>query len=644
MYEDPKSKISQLEKVLDAREDLVSGKAKRHELHDRDVNVNQNWDDSEFKVGDEIFSEPEKPKGMSISVKILIGSIIFFIIALGVVAYKFWGGGNVVSVNNIEVNVKAPISVSGGAVVPFEIQIINNNNVTLSAVDMGITFPSGAKDPVDTSLSAKRVQTFIGDILPGQKITKNLSVALFGVENEKKDINIALEYKVAGSNSLFNKVKIFSVVISSSPVNLIVTGPSEVNTNQSVDYTIEVSSNSSAVIKDLLLKVEYPFGFSFTNSNPKTFSKNNLWLIGDLEPGAKRIIKFSGVLSGQEGEERGFTYDIGSQSKSDSLLIDVPFSSSFSTITIRRPFVSTDVTFNGVDTAEYVSLAGSQIETLINWRNNLPYEVSDVSILVSLNGNTVDKSSIQAEEGFYKSINNTILFDKTTNPDLAILEPNQTGVSKFTFSSFGARTVTGSGLINPTITLDISVSGRRIDYNEGQNSILFSDSRKIKITAEPQLFAKALHYIGPFQNSGPVPPKAEQETTYTITWTVTNPLNNLSGARVTATLPPYIKWLGAVSPDRENVDYNEGTGVLVWNIGNIVAGAGTVSAAREVSFQISLLPSVDQIGKSPGLTGEAVLSARDTFTLTDVLDSFPALNTRLSSDPYFRVEAEAVIQ
>jgi hypothetical protein len=399
------------------------------------------------------------------------------------------------------------------------------------------------------------------------------------------------------------------------------------------------------VIKGLLLKADYPFGFSFSNSDPKTYSKNNLWLIGDLEPGAKRTIKFSGVLNGQEGEERGFNFNIGSQSKSDSLAIDVPFSTSFSSVTIRRPFVSADVTINGDNSAEYVSSAGSKIETLINWQNNLPYAVSDVSIIVAVSGNAIDKSSIMVDSGYYKSSDNSITFNKTTNPTFANLEPGESGTSKFTLSSFSAGSVTGSGLTNPTIVMNIMVTGKRVDYAAGQASdVLFSDSRKIKITGNPQLLSKALYSVGPFKNSGPIPPKAEQETTYTITWTVTNPLNNLSNAQVSAVLPIYVKWLNVVSPDSEKIDYNAETGLVTWNIGNIPSGAGIISSAKEVSFQVSFLPSVGQIGTSPILTEEATLSAKDNFTLTPVSDSFSAVNIGLANDPYFQSNTETVIQ
>ena len=653
MYEDPKSKISQLEKVLNSMQDNVSGKIRRHELHKRDVSVKQNWEDNEFVVGGEIsgVEASEEPllsassikPGMSLHMKILIGSIIFFIVVSAGVAFKFLSGGNLVSGNNIEVMVKAPISVVGGEVVSFEIDVKNNNNVTLSGVDMGVTFPLGAEDSVNTSLPAKRIQDFLGDILPGQTVSKSFSVALFGAQDEKKVINISLEYKVSGSNSLFNKTKDVTVLISSSPISIVVTGPNEVNTNQAVDFSADITSNSPSVVKNLLLKVNYPTGFSFTNSSPKTLAQNNLWLIGDLGPGEKRTIKFSGILSGQDGEERGFNFSLGSQSSSDSMNIDVPFTSSFSSVTIRRPFVSADITLNGDNSAEYISKAGSKIEGVINWQNNLPYEVSDVSINIKISGNDVDKSSFQVGNGFYRSSDNTVIFNKTTDSAFAILEPGQSGSSKFTFSSFNAGSVTGAGLVNPSIALAISVNGQQVGYQGAQNNdILFSDSKKIKITADPQLFAKVLYFVGPFKNTGPIPPQAEKETTYTITWTVTNPLNDVSGLMVSATLPPYVKWLGAVSPNQEKVNYDAGTGLVSWNVGSVPAGAGIVSSAREVSFQVSILPSVSQINTAPNLIGDASLTAKDNFTLTPVSDSFTALDTRLTSDPYFKIDTEKV--
>jgi len=660
MYEDPKSKISQLEKVLDAREDLVSKKIKRHELHDHENKVNQAWDDSEFGdsvVGLEVnspqnftggslaslASENEK-RGMSVSIKILLGSIIFFIIALAVVAFEFLGGGNIVSGDNIEISVRAPVSIAGGELLPFEIEIKNNNNVKLLGADLGITFPIGARQVNDTSVSAKRVQEYLGDIPSGGSVKKNLDVVLFGSENETKEINIALEYKVPGSNSLFNKNKQVTVLLSSSPVSIVINNPKEVNTNQSVDFTIEVTSNSPTVLKNLLLTTDYPFGFNFVKSEPNFYSKNNVWLIGDLEPGAKRTIRIFGALSGQEGEERGFNFSVGTQSKTNTTIIDAPFSSAFSAITIRRPFVSADIFFNGEDVDEYVATAGEKIEVIIRWRNNLSYQVSNASILLKIDGNAIDKSSVRADSGFYRSSDNTIIFDKTTNSVFKNLGPGASGESKFEFKSFSPSSITGSGLSNPTVVLTILVKGEKTDYGANPENVLFTEERKIKLTSAAQLFAKALYYIGPFKNTGPIPPKAETESTYTIIWTVTNPLNNLSAVRASAVLPQYVRWLDKVSPSQEKVSYNEDTREVSWSLGNVLAGAGRISPAREVSFQISFFPSVSQIGAVPNLIGESTLTGRDPFTNKTFTSILSTLNTRLNSDPYFKVGLEEVTQ
>lgn len=665
MYDDQKSKINQLEKILDAREDKVSKKmGRRHDLHDHLNSVPQDWNDNEtntqtnkaagaptyeikqtdtFSGSSTNLSPVDKPK-MAWPMKVLFGSMGFFVIAILAVIYKVFFGGIIVSGDNIEVSVKAPVSISGGEVLPIEIEVRNNNNVSLIGADLGVTFPSGTMSANNISEPVKRNQIFLGEIAPGKSVKKNFRVVMFGSENEKKNIDLLLEYKVSGSNSIFNKTRQVPILISTAPVSLVVTGPSDVNTNQTVNFNVEITSNSTTVIKNLLLTANYPFGFSFLSSSPNTYNKNNLWLIGDLAPGEKRSIRITGNLTGQEGEERGFNFTLGNQSKTDVTLVETPFNTAFSSITIRRPFVSADLFFGGTSAPEYIASAGEKVEGVIQWQNNLTYQVSDVSIVVKLSGNALDKSTVSAEGGFYRSVDNTIIFDKTTDPVFAKLEPGQSGESKIQFKSFSPSSGTGSLLTNPTITLLLSAEGEIVGASGPSQSVNFSDSRKVKITSAPSLMAKALYYVGPFQNTGPIPPKAEVETTYTITWTVTNPLNNISGARVVAILPPYVKWLDKTSPSLEKLVYDKGTGQVTWNIGNIQAGAGRTSAAKEVSFQIAVQPSVSQIDTSPDLIGKATLTARDVFTGINVSSDANTLNTFLGSDPYFKGDFEKVVK
>ena len=75
--------------------------------------------------------------------KLLIGSVIFCLIAVGVGAYLFFNGKNLISADNIDVTIDGPVSVPGGEPVSFDIGIINKNNVDLQLVDMTVNFPAG---------------------------------------------------------------------------------------------------------------------------------------------------------------------------------------------------------------------------------------------------------------------------------------------------------------------------------------------------------------------------------------------------------------------------------------------------------------------------------------------------------------------
>jgi hypothetical protein len=73
--------------------------------------------------------------------------------------------------------------------------------------------------------------------------------------------------------------------------------------------------------------------------------------------------------------------------------------------------------------------------------------------------------------------------------------------------------------------------------------------------------------------------------------------------------------------------YNPASGTVTWNVGNLSTGA-----ARTVSFQLTLVPSLSQVGTVPQLLGTPTLSGTDTFTGASVRFSGPAATTQLS-DP-----------
>jgi hypothetical protein len=85
-----------------------------------------------------------------------------------------------------------------------------------------------------------------------------------------------------------------------------------------------------------------------------------------------------------------------------------------------------------------------------------------------------------------------------------------------------------------------------------------------------------------------------------------------------------------VSPTSENYSYDEKTRRITWNIGNLSAGVGNTSDPREISFNVTLLPSISQVGEKPNLLRDILFTARDTFAEADIEIIGRLPNTKLS--------------
>lgn len=636
------------EKIEKLKKGLYSRNVKEHSdmhptLHDHDLNVSEDWKESP--------TTPQETKppletyhvhSSSFFKKVLWGSIAFFTVCLGFALYILYGGGNIVSADNVDILVAGPVSVSGGEEIALDIEVQNNNTTGLKLADLAIEFPQGTASPVDVTEELKRHRELLGDINARQSVTKKIKIVMFGEENSKKEVKITVEYRVEGSNAIFYKEKTFDILISSAPVSMTVESFKEVNANQEVELTLTINSNSPKLIRNVLLKGEYPFGFTFTGSDPSPLAQNNVWKIGDLTPGSKKVVKVRGKIGGQDEEERVFRFNLGLASPKDDKNIGTALISSLQPILVKKPFLGVTLAIDGdTSSKDYAALQGKSMRADISWVNNLPVNVIDQQIIVKLGGVALDKTSISTDGGFYRSVDNTIVWDKTNTPSLALSHPGEGARVSF---SFTPRVQNVGNVINPDMTIDVSVKGKRVGENQVPEEITSGAGRKVRVASTLEVTPRIVRTTGPFANTGPFPPAAEKESTYTVIWTITNTSSSISGAVVSATLPSYVKWQASVSPATEKVSYNPVGGEVVWNVGDVAPNTGYKTTAREVAFQVSFTPSVSQIGESPVLLSESLLEGTDRFAGVVLKNVKGAQNTRLSSDPAFKTGEDKVVE
>ncbi len=625
MTPEDKSKIEELKKSLYSRNAPLVKQKRRLHMSQPAETVPTDWVHPPETPENVELNKSYEQKTMAFSTKLFLGSLIFFICALSIGALLIYNGKNIISANNIDITINGPITVAGGDPINFDVQVNNKNNVTLEAVDLLVEFPAGTVDAKERSKELRQFKELMNDIGPGDTGQKRVDAVLYGEENSKRQIKVNVSYKVAGSNAVFKKTKIYEVLISSSPLSIAVNSYREVTSGQEFGVEVTLSSNSSDVIKNLILRVEYPFGFTLTSTDVKAEGNKSLWKIGDIPPHGKKVVRFKGNLEGQDGEARIFRFTAGAQSLQRPGTIGTEYIAAMKEISIQKPFISTAITFdNDANSSDYIGTFNVPVKATLSWFNNLPIAINDGELKVKISGNAYDKLAVSPGSGYYRD--NEIVWNKLTTPTLGSVGAGENGSINFNFIPHNFSTPSRA-VTNPSVTLEVSVSGKRLGENNVPENVISSAKRTIKISSNLSLISQLNRTTGAFENSGPIPPKAEQQTTYTVTWIVDNTVNTVSGAQVRALLPVYVKWLGKVSPSGEDITYNA-NGEVVWRVGNVDTFTQNNGRRRQVSFQIAFNPSVSQINQVPFLVQDTSLSGLDDFTGVTLSATQPALSTK----------------
>ncbi len=570
-------------------------------------------------------------------------SISLGIFALSIIAALsiFFGGGNLISSKNVDIQVSGPVSVGGGQESSFDISVVNKNNTDLASVKLTLDYPKGVRRAGNLGEDLTTESFNLGTIKSGQVGKQSVKVFIFGEKDEVKDFKLVADYKVTNSNAKFFKEKIYSIAISSSPLIVAATYPKEVNSNQDIAFAVEVTPNSTDLPKELLLNVVYPFGFSLKSSEPAAAYGNNTWKFASLKQGEKKTVNIYGKIAGQDNEERIFKITAGTPSQDDARKIGVPIMSVDESILVKKPFLGLDFKIEG-QSGDFVSKGASAINSNLRLQNNLPEKIFNVQITAALSGSAFSGNSVTVgQNGFFRSTDNTVFWDKRAIQNLGALDPGETAEVYWSLSPLSYQSLPKNA--NPEINISIKTEGDRILSSGETEHVVSTVDRLIRLASDLSLSGRLVRIGNSITNSGPIPPKANQMSTYTVVWSISNSFNNVSNVVVRATLPPYIEWTGLKNPSTEKITYNPDTHEVVWSPGTIPNGTGLVgTASREAAFQISFLPSTSQVGREAVILNEARISGIDKVTGTQLESAIQPLTSKFSDSTY-RTDDEKVV-
>lgn len=571
----------------------------------------------------------EKP---SLKRKIKSFAFIFVIIVIFVASLVFYYTRNSFDPSLVSFKIVGPKSFVSGNSLNYKIYYENKGRVALKNSIITLEWPENSllKDGV------RKVTRDISLIAPNERVIIDFDGIIFGELNKGVELNAVLNYQPENSSSQLTIKTDFLSKIDSTTIALDLVAPRLAISQREFEMTVNYLNSSNTEFDKMLLKIDYPINFIFISSTPNPTSSNNQWFFDKLAAKKNGSIKIIGKLTSNLHINQ-FRASIGSQKISNF-------------ITYAEKFTSIDVTGSALTVSgsinnshQYIANSGETFQFKINYKNTSLIPVANVVITARIDGLAVDFQGLDVRSGDYNSQTNMITWNSSGVDNLALLNPQAEGEVSFIIRIKNPLPIFKFSDKDFKINVISKIDSQSVPELLRGIPIGMEENFELKIKTE--MFAKLSSFFKDnlFGNTGPIPPKVGSKTTYTIILNLTNTSNDLEGVKVETFLPSYVEWLNKFSPINTDLGFDPVTGKLTINIPKVLAGVGITSGVLQIAFQVAITPAINQINQSPNLIRDTTITAKDSYTLSELQSSISNVTT-LATDMINNQNQGVVVQ
>lgn len=544
--------------------------------------------------------------------KIIISLLILGVLAAGSAVFYFRLKS--FSESRLEFKIEAPSEISAGEIASYKLSFVNANKVELRNLKLTFFYPADSVPVKDGQISEGITnQTFdLENLAPRGKNETVIEAFLVGDKGNIKIARALLTYTPTNLKTTFKKEVSAATTITSLEVPLSLVAPPTTISGQKIEYLLDYRNQTDKELTELRLKAKYPDSFAFSSALPLPTAGQNIWEIKNLKPGAGARIIVSGTLSGTSGESKAVSFTLQKKIEgSENSYIDFEKVETASLVS-DSPLLLTLKLNNSRD---YTAHLNDRLNYSLEFKNNTNFSLSGLNIRAKLEGTMFDLASIESD-GFFDGRENTIGWDSSIIPQLGNLGPNQTGRVNFIVRvkpSFGSGSI---GASNTFIKVSADIQTPNVPSSINLGELVSSDQLVTRITAAPVFDQKVLINDPILGSSGPFPPRVDVKTIFAIHWSLVNPSNDLSPAKVTAVLAPGAKWENRILTDgtQAQPSYSARDNTVTWDLGRLPGGVGLTLPKYETAFQISITPSVNQVGSPADLLKNIKFDSVDVST------------------------------
>ncbi|HEX5430304.1 MAG TPA: hypothetical protein VFX17_04510 [Patescibacteria group bacterium] len=543
---------------------------------------------------EEIF-QPETGKSWYRN-KLLIAVVVAVLLAAGVAWYVLGRKPKSQTPESSKVSlvIKGPDQLSAGTEGEYQIIYTNGESADLTNVHIDLIYPSNfqfkSSTPASKSLSGSSFDLPI--LRHGDSATLTVRGKLSGATDEQKVLTAKLSYELSNFNSIFTASQTFTTTIQAPNLTFEITGPPQVPVGQDTSFTVNYANVSNQNYDNVAFKLTYPMGFKFTQSSTPPSRDTNYWLIGSLSAGQSGHIDIGGSFLGSSGDEQIMEGELG-QVINNTLAGQI---SSTATFTLKEAPITV---IQSASPSGFVDIGGS-VQFTINYQNTGTIGLTNLVISDTFDSSLVDLTRLNVSNAVITG--STITWKTATDPDLSIVSPGKKGQVQFTLPLKGTLPAT---IKNQVINNSVTVSSSEV------TTPIRAQDLQIKLGSDLS-FSVTGDYV-----TGAKPMRVGQQTTFAVTFTLSNSSNDLNSGEVVASLPlPPSSWNSVVVPDSEkpNLLFDESSGIIRWEVGDIPAFAGKLTPVKEVTFQLVVTPQASDSGQSIKFLSNIQATGFDSFT------------------------------
>jgi len=545
--------------------------------------------------------------------RILILFAIFGLIIFAILNWK----RNIYSKEVLKLEILGPNEVTLGQEVEYIVKYKNNGNFRLENPELVFQPPENAiKDEKILGRQILGIETLGEAIYPGQEQSFSFKMRLLGNEGETKIAKASLSYQPKNLKARYESSTSFTTLIKLVPLTFEFDLPSKIELGKDFLFRINYFSNLDFPLTDLRCQIEYPPGFEFISSIPKSLEKTE-WLIPVLNKSEGGRIEISGKISGEVGEAKIFNAKLGILKEGKFILLKE--TTRGTEMTKLSLYLRQEINGN----PQYVAFPGDWLHYEIYFKNIGDEELENLFMVSKLEGEAFDFQTIKSDFGQTQAGSDSIVFDWRRISKLQYLAPMEEGKVDFWLK---LKDDLGN-VKNPILKNKVFIGELKEEF-------------LTKISSKMEISQKGYFEDEIFGNSGFLPPKIGGATTYTIIWQIKNYYSDVKNAKVSATLPSQVSLTGKIFPEEatSKFSFDSQSREIVWLAGDLERGIGITKPFQSLAFQIIFSPDESQRGQTPEIIGQAKISGEDSWTESEISATSSSITTALPDDPTMKPE------